>query len=128
VRARGHFPNETAALKCVYLTVRSLDPTGTGRQRWKQPLNAFAVAFEDRILNATKPVSWVGPQRPVGVAPDGFLRPARRTRRAPVSAPGSPRVLTAFSMGLLLLAWVPKGSRCCRRGSGSGSRRRWMRR
>ena len=58
VRARGHFPNETAALKCVYLTVRSLDPTGTGRQRWmnrwKQPLNAFAVAFEDRILNATK--------------------------------------------------------------------------
>ena len=58
MRARGHFPNETAALKCVYLTVRSLDPTGTGRQRWmnrwKQPLNAFAVAFEDRILNATK--------------------------------------------------------------------------
>ena len=58
VRARGHFPNETAALKCVYLTVRSLDPTGTGRQRWinrwKQPLNAFAITFEDRILTATK--------------------------------------------------------------------------
>lgn len=28
VRARGHFPNEQAALKCLYLTVRSLDPTG----------------------------------------------------------------------------------------------------
>lgn len=58
VRARGHFPNETAALKCVYLTVRSLDPTGTGRKRWinrwKQPLNAFAIAFEDRIPTATK--------------------------------------------------------------------------
>ncbi len=58
VRTRGHFPNETAALKCVYLTIRSLDPTGIGRQRWinrwKQPLNAFAIAFEDRILNATK--------------------------------------------------------------------------
>ena len=55
VRARGHFPTETAALKCVYLTVRSLDPTGKGRQRWmnrwKQPLNAFAVTFEGRILN-----------------------------------------------------------------------------
>jgi putative transposase len=32
-RARGHFPNEQAALKCLYLTVRSLDPTGRGRRR-----------------------------------------------------------------------------------------------
>lgn len=30
VKARGHFPNEQAALKCVYLAIRSLDPTGTG--------------------------------------------------------------------------------------------------
>ena len=28
VRARGHFPNEQAALKCLYLVTRSLDPTG----------------------------------------------------------------------------------------------------
>jgi transposase-like protein len=34
VRARGHFPNEAAALKCVYLAVMSLDPTGQGRRRW----------------------------------------------------------------------------------------------
>jgi transposase-like protein len=34
VRARGHFPNEQAALKCLYLTIRSLDPTGRGRARW----------------------------------------------------------------------------------------------
>jgi putative transposase len=33
VKARGHFPNEQAALKCVYLVVMSLDPTGTGRKR-----------------------------------------------------------------------------------------------
>jgi transposase-like protein len=33
VRVRGHFPNEAAALKCVYLAVMSLDPTGLGRQR-----------------------------------------------------------------------------------------------
>lgn len=53
VRARGHFPTEDAALKCIYLTVRSLDPTGKGRQRWvtrwKPALNAFALAFEGRI-------------------------------------------------------------------------------
>jgi hypothetical protein len=34
VRARGHFPNEQAALKCVYLAVMALDPTGAGRRRW----------------------------------------------------------------------------------------------
>ena len=53
VRARGHFPTEQAALKCLYLTVRSLDPTGRGRvrwmNRWKAALNAFAITFEGRI-------------------------------------------------------------------------------
>ena len=32
--ARGHFPTEQAALKCLYLATRSLDPTGRGRARW----------------------------------------------------------------------------------------------
>jgi transposase-like protein len=53
-RARGHFPTEQAALKCLYLVVRSLDPTGKGRKRWmnrwKGALNAFAITFEGRIL------------------------------------------------------------------------------
>jgi putative transposase len=53
VRVRGHFPNEQAALKCLYLTTRSLDPTGKGKARWatrwKPALNAFAVTFEGRI-------------------------------------------------------------------------------
>jgi transposase-like protein len=52
VRARGHFPSEQAALKCLYLVTRSLDPTGTGRARWTmrwQPvINAFAITFSDR--------------------------------------------------------------------------------
>jgi hypothetical protein len=53
VRARGHFPNEQAALKCVYLAVMALDPTGVGRRRWtmrwKPALNAFDLAFEGRL-------------------------------------------------------------------------------
>ncbi len=53
VRARGHFPNDAAALKCLYLVTRSLDPTGQGHARWatrwKPALNAFAIAFEGRI-------------------------------------------------------------------------------
>ncbi len=34
VRARGHFPSDQAALKCLYLVTRSLDPTGKGKARW----------------------------------------------------------------------------------------------
>jgi hypothetical protein len=41
----------------------------------------------------TQTRGWVGPQRPASVATGGFLRPARRTRRAPFNAPGSPHVL-----------------------------------
>src|SRR6266566_1743792 len=48
VKARGHFPNEQAALKHLYLTIVSLDPTGRGRRRWtnrwKAALNAFDIA------------------------------------------------------------------------------------
>lgn len=58
VRARGHFPNEQAALKCVYLAVMSLDPTGQGRKRWvtrwKAALNAFEITFEGRLSAGRK--------------------------------------------------------------------------
>ncbi len=53
VKARGHFPTELAALKCLYLVIRCLDPTGKGRQRWtkrwKAALNAFAITFDGRL-------------------------------------------------------------------------------
>ncbi|MDH6283911.1 putative transposase [Rhodococcus sp. LBL1] len=53
IRARGHFPTDQAALKCLYLATRALDPTGKGRarwaMRWKPALNAFAITFEGRI-------------------------------------------------------------------------------
>lgn len=57
VRARGHFPNETAALKCLYLVTRSLDSTGGGWarwvMRWKPALNAFAITFAGRFERTT---------------------------------------------------------------------------
>ncbi|WP_443075494.1 hypothetical protein [Streptomyces sp. NBC_01483] len=44
---------EAAALKCVYMALMSMDPTGKGRKRWtmrwKAPLNAFQIAFEGRL-------------------------------------------------------------------------------
>ncbi|MEU7068518.1 IS256 family transposase, partial [Streptomyces sp. NPDC046161] len=58
VKARGHFPNEQAALKCVYLAIMSLDPTGAGRKRWtmrwKPALNAFEIAFDGRLAAGRK--------------------------------------------------------------------------
>ena len=39
-------------MKCLSLVVRSLDPKGTGQERWmnrwKPALNAFAITFEGR--------------------------------------------------------------------------------
>jgi putative transposase len=61
VKARGHFPTEQAALRCLYLVTRSLDPTGAGKTRWavrwKPALNAFAITLSAtgfRQLKATK--------------------------------------------------------------------------
>jgi putative transposase len=57
VPARGHFPTDQAALKCLYLVTRSLDPTGRGRarwtMRWKSALNAFAITFAGRLTPST---------------------------------------------------------------------------
>ena len=58
VNARGHFPTEAAALKCVYLAIMSLDPTGKGQQRWsnrwKAALNAFEITFDGRLSAGRK--------------------------------------------------------------------------
>ena len=58
VNARGHFPTEAAALKCVFMAIMSLDPTGRGRQRWsnrwKAALNAFEITFDGRLSAGRK--------------------------------------------------------------------------
>ncbi len=58
VNARGHFPTEQAAMKCLYMAVMSLDPTGKGRKRWtnrwKAALNAFDITFDGRLSAGRK--------------------------------------------------------------------------
>jgi transposase-like protein len=58
VNARGHFPTEQAALKCLYLAIMSLDPAGRGRKRWtnrwKAALNAFDMTFDGRLSAGRK--------------------------------------------------------------------------
>ena len=45
-------------MKCLYLAIMSLDPTGRGRQRWtdrwKAVLNAFDITFDDRLSAGRK--------------------------------------------------------------------------
>jgi putative transposase len=53
-RNRGAFPTEQAALKTIYLTIRTITrPDGsigvTRSNGWKATLNAFAIQFGDRI-------------------------------------------------------------------------------
>ena len=56
IKAKGHFPNEASALKCLYMVTPSLDPTGGGKARWaircKPALNAFAITFAGRLDRA----------------------------------------------------------------------------
>lgn len=53
VRRRGHFPNEQAAMKILYLTVRERRPNRsnpTGRiNAWKSILNTLAITYGDRL-------------------------------------------------------------------------------
>ncbi|BBC28959.1 hypothetical protein SGFS_002500 [Streptomyces graminofaciens] len=55
VKARGHFPNEQAALKCVYMAIMSLDPQGPG------PLDH---ALEDRVERLRHHLSTADSQQP----------------------------------------------------------------
>lgn len=61
MKTRGHFPTEQAALKCLYLVARSLDPTGAGKTRWavqwKPALNAFAFPFQRSFPGRRKPLN-----------------------------------------------------------------------
>jgi transposase-like protein len=58
VKARGHFPTEQAAMKCLYMALMSLDPGGKGRarwsNRWKAALNAFDITFDGRLSAGRK--------------------------------------------------------------------------
>jgi putative transposase len=51
---RGHFPNDDAAIKLLYLALRNINPErggdlGTGTYGWKKALNASALHFPGRL-------------------------------------------------------------------------------
>ena len=51
IKTRGHFPNDEAALKLVWLALRNITAAWTQpAPRWKAALHAFAIAYGDRFL------------------------------------------------------------------------------
>jgi putative transposase len=50
IKNRGHFPNDEAATKLIYLALRNIEKKWIMPARtWKEALNQFAVLFEDRL-------------------------------------------------------------------------------
>ena len=51
IKTKGHFPNEDAARKLVYLAVLNAVPAWTRTRNWTAALLAFKIHFGDRIPN-----------------------------------------------------------------------------
>ena len=50
IKSRGHFPNDEAALKLLYLVVRNITKTWNMPPReWKSAMNHFAILFGERL-------------------------------------------------------------------------------
>ena len=72
IKNRGHFPGDDAAIKLLYLGIRNITgrhidgeglvrergERGTGTYGWKAAMNAFAVAFGDRVPEHLAPDGW----------------------------------------------------------------------
>jgi putative transposase len=53
VKNRGHFPNDEAATKLLFLALRNIEKDWKMPQRtWKQAANQFAIMFGERFTNA----------------------------------------------------------------------------
>jgi len=49
VKTKGHFPNEDAARKLIYLAVTNAVPQWTRTRNWTIALLAFKIHFGDRV-------------------------------------------------------------------------------
>ena len=56
IKNRGHFPNDEAATKLIYLALRNVEKKWKMPAReWKAALNQFAILFEDRMAYSGMP-------------------------------------------------------------------------
>ena len=54
IKTRGSFPNEEAAFKLLYLTIRNLTGKWESIQYWREALNRFQILWPERIAAARK--------------------------------------------------------------------------
>jgi putative transposase len=49
IKTKGHFPNEDAARKIIYLALNNAVPQWTRTRNWTAALLAFKIHFQDRL-------------------------------------------------------------------------------
>ena len=50
IKTRGHFPNDEAAIKLIWLALRNITADwGMPVHYWKDAMNQFAILYEDRF-------------------------------------------------------------------------------
>lgn len=52
IKNRGHFPNDDAAIKLIWLALRNIiDGKVRSAREWKLAMNRFAVLYRDRFVS-----------------------------------------------------------------------------
>ena len=75
IKTRGHFPNDEAATKLIWLALRNITAKWErGPRFWKTAMNQFAILYDDRFTDAERVKS--------GRGAHGRCRPCGRTERA----------------------------------------------
>jgi putative transposase len=55
IKTRGHFPNDEAAMKLIWLALRNITADWTRPvHHWKAAMNQFAILYEDRFLTVSR--------------------------------------------------------------------------
>src|SRR5947207_9353770 len=58
IKTRGHFPNDEAATKLLWLALRNITATWVrGAGTWKEAMNQFAILYADRFTTPTTPTA-----------------------------------------------------------------------
>jgi putative transposase len=53
IKTKGHFPNEQAARKLIYLAITNAVPAWTKTRNWTTALLAFKIHFAHRLPDQT---------------------------------------------------------------------------
>jgi transposase-like protein len=53
IKSRGHFPSDDAATKLIWLALKNITADwGRAAKEWREAMNQFAIAYEDRFTKA----------------------------------------------------------------------------